>query len=501
MTSLCVSAADYTVNNNYVTIPVKTALADGAKTVRLQVVNSKIIRVEATAASSFPEKKSLIILPQPAFSNFKVSETGSDVTVKTDDVTAIVNANTGHVKFFDNSGKLLLDEVADGKGKVFKPYTVPEREIGVDSHLTEAQKHGWTWTATFESPDDEAFFGLGQHQSEELNMKGRNEDLFQYNTKISIPFVVSNKNYGVLWDSYSYCRFGNPNDYQQLNHAFKLYNKDGVEGSLTGTYTDKDGKTITRDEDSIYFEFALPDIAARGLTDVGVANLPKGFNLDGAHVTYEGYIEAPVENLYHFLLYYAGYTKVFIDGNEVVPERWRTAWNPNSHKFEYKLDKGNRHKILIDWYPDGSVSYCGLRVATPRSQAEQNRLCIWSEMAQDMDYYFIAGNNIDQVISGYRTLTGKAQVMPKWVMGFWQSRERYSTSEQIESTLKHFRDHHIPVDNIVQDWNYWKLDSWGDHTFEKSRYPNPQALLDSVHAMHGRFMISVWPKFYCSVKN
>ena len=419
MTSLCVSAADYTVNNNYVTIPVKTALADGAKTVRLQVVNSKIIRVEATAASSFPEKKSLIILPQPAFSNFKVSETGSDVTVKTDDVTAIVNANTGHVKFFDNSGKLLLDEVADGKGKVFKPYTVPEREIGVDSHLTEAQKHGWTWTATFESPDDEAFFGLGQHQSEELNMKGRNEDLFQYNTKISIPFVVSNKNYGVLWDSYSYCRFGNPNDYQQLNHAFKLYNKDGVEGSLTGTYTDKDGKTITRDEDSIYFEFALPDIAARGLTDVGVANLPKGFNLDGAHVTYEGYIEAPVENLYHFLLYYAGYTKVFIDGNEVVPERWRTAWNPNSHKFEYKLDKGNRHKILIDWYPDGSVSYCGLRVATPRSQAEQNRLCIWSEMAQDMDYYFIAGNNIDQVISGYRTLTGKAQVMPKFVMGFW----------------------------------------------------------------------------------
>ena len=190
MTSLCVSAADYTVNNNYVTIPVKTALADGAKTVRLQVVNSKIIRVEATAASSFPEKKSLIILPQPAFSNFKVSETGSDVTVKTDDVTAIVNANTGHVKFFDNSGKLLLDEIADGKGKVFKPYTVPEREIGVDSHLTEAQKHGWTWTATFESPDDEAFFGLGQHQSEELNMKGRNADLFQYNTKISIPFVV-----------------------------------------------------------------------------------------------------------------------------------------------------------------------------------------------------------------------------------------------------------------------------------------------------------------------
>ena len=105
------------------------------------------------------------------------------------------------------------------------------------------------------------------------------------------------------------------------------------------------------------------------------------------------------------------------------------------------------------------------------------------------------------MISGYRTLTGKAPVYPKWVLGFWQSRERYQSSEDIESTLKKFRDLHIPVDNIVQDWNYWKLDSWGSHEFESSRYPNPQAMLDSVHAMNGRFMISVWPKFYDTVKN
>ena len=465
MLALTTSAADYTVTSNTITIPVKSPTATGARLVRLEVVNSKIIRVEATAATSFPQKTSLIILPQPNYNNFKVSETGSSVAVATPDVKAVVDAVTGHVCFFDRNGKTLLDEVGGGKGKEFKPYTVPQREIGADSRLTDDQRHGWTWTATFESPDDEAFFGLGQHQSDELNMKGRNEDLFQYNTKISVPFVLSNKNYGVLWDSYSYCRFGNPNDYLQLNRAFKLYDKDGNPGALTGTYTDRDGNTVTRAEDSIYYEFALPDIPARGLTDVGVANLPKGFKLNGAHVTYEGFIEAPEANLYHFLLYYAGYTRVFIDAEEVVPERWRTAWTPNSHKFEYALDKGMRHHLLIDWYPDGDVSYCGLRVATPRSQAEQNRLCIWSEMAKDMDYYFIAGDNLDQVISGYRTLTGKAQVMPRWTLGFWQSRERYKSSEEIESTLKHFRDKHIPVDNIVQDWNYWKLDSWGSHQF------------------------------------
>ena len=122
-------------------------------------------------------------------------------------------------------------------------------------------------------------------------------------------------------------------------------------------------------------------------------------------------------------------------------------------------------------------------------------------MSPDMDYYFIAGQNLDEVISGYRTLTGKASLYPKWTLGFWQSRERYQSSKDIEDNMKKFRDLHIPVDNIVQDWNYWKLDSWGSHEFETARYPNPQAMLDSVHAMNGRFMISVWPKFYDTVKN
>ena len=190
-----------------------------------------------------------------------------------------------------------------------------------------------------------------------------------------------------------------------------------------------------------------------------------------------------------------------LDGKLVVPERWRTAWNPNSYKFETPIKKGVKTPIRIEWQPDGDVSYCGLRVAAPRSEAEKNQLSIWSEMSPDMDYYFIAGQNLDEVISGYRTLTGKASLYPKWTLGFWQSRERYQSSKDIEDNMKKFRDLHIPVDNIVQDWNYWKLDSWGSHEFEAARYPNPQAMLDSVHALNGRFMISVWPKFYDTVKN
>ena len=218
-------------------------------------------------------------------------------------------------------------------------------------------------------------------------------------------------------------------------------------------------------------------------------------------MTYQGYIEAPVDCNYHFLLYYAGYMRVYLDGQEVVPERWRTAWNPNSWKFRAQLKKGKRTPLRIEWDPDGGVSYCGLRAAVPQTEEEQNRLSIWSEMTKDMDYYFIAGPSMDEIISGYRTLTGKSPVYPKWVLGFWQSRERYKSSQEIEETLAEFRKRHIPVDNIVQDWNYWKLENWGDHTFEATRFPNPQAMLDSVHALNGRFMISVWPKFYDTVDN
>ena len=498
-----VQAADFVQNGNYLTVQLKQHQNFGPNQIRLQVVSDRIIRVQATAEQGFRSKQSLIIVPQNSKAKYKVEEQGDDLIITTAAMRAVLNEATGQITFYDLKDQVLLKEVAQG-GKTFKPFTVPDREIGVDiAKVPEAQKHGWSWRALFDSPDNEAFYGLGQHQSEELNMKGKNEDLFQYNTKVSVPFVISNKNYGILWDSYSYSRWGNPDDYLQLNRAFKLYDKDGKEGQLTGTYVDKNGQKIVRGEDSIYFEYAMPEASEIcNKTDKGgIQNLPKGFALNGSKVVYEGYVEAPTNSFYQFILYYAGYMKIYIDGKLVVPERWRTAWNPNSYKFETAIPKGKKTPIRIEWQPDGDVSYCGLRVAAPRSEAEKNQLSIWSEMSPDMDYYFIAGKNMDEVISGYRTLTGKAPVYPKWVLGFWQSRERYQSSKDIEENMKKFRDLKIPVDNIVQDWNYWKLDLWGSHEFEASRYPNPQAMLDSVHALHGRFMISVWPKFYDTVKN
>ncbi|MCR5471407.1 MAG: DUF4968 domain-containing protein, partial [Prevotella sp.] len=172
-------AAEVQTSGNFVTIR-----PDGgqAKVIRLEVMNDNIIRVRATSDEALPEKPaSLMIVPQtaPAKGSYRVSDEGETVVVKARNVKAVVQKATGEISFFDAAGKALLREAKDGKQ--FWPFTVPERELGMKTgySVPEEQKHGLTWQMKFDSPEDEAFYGLGQHQSEEFNMKGKNEDLFQ----------------------------------------------------------------------------------------------------------------------------------------------------------------------------------------------------------------------------------------------------------------------------------------------------------------------------------
>ena len=474
----------YEKTNDGVIVNVKQEQPTEVRKVRLQVMGDKLIHVSATPETHFSDRKSLIVVPQQQQAAFKVEDTDSAVSVITSQLCATVMKNTGEVVFKDAKGNLILAENKGG-GKSFTP-------VEVDG------KKEYSVRQVFESPDDEAFYGLGQHQADEFNYKGKNEELFQYNTKVSVPFIVSNKHYGLLWDSYSLCRFGDPRAYSQLDDAFKLYDKEGKEGALTGTYVPaaaSDAGTVVRREDALCFENLKTDDLSK------VVNLPEGFPLMGSKVTYEGDIEPSETGLFHFILYYAGYTKVYIDNEPVVPERWRTAWNPNSYKFAFHLEAGKRVPLKIEWIPDGYVSYCGLRALTPVPSEEQGKQSWWSEMNPEIDYYFVYGGTMDEVVSGYRTLTGKSQVMPKWAMGYWQSRERYKTQDEILSTLKEFRKRQIPVDNIVQDWSYWPENAWGSHEFDAARFPDPKAMVDSIHAMNARLMISVWPKFYADTEH
>jgi alpha-D-xyloside xylohydrolase len=469
--------ADYRTSRNGVTVSIAPHHPNGVSRVRLSVITDHLIRVSATPDAAFADPQSLVVLPQSERVPFEVTQQNDTVRLSTNALHAFVRTTTGEVWFTDLSGNLLLAE-EEGGGKTFTPIEV------------EGDK-GYTIRQVFRSPVDEAFYGLGQHQSDEFNYKGRNEELFQYNTKVSVPFIVSSRNYGILLDSYALSRFGNPAPYSQLGDLFTLYDKEGTEGALTGTYRSADGSDpLVRREDSLYFE-----------TVESIKNLPAGFPLNGAEVTYEGELEARETGEYRFILYYAGYTKVYVDGKLLVPERWRTAWNPNSYKFAVTMQAGERKAIRVEWKPDGGTSYCGLRALAPVAPEEQGKQSWWTEMARQLDYYFIGGDNMDDVISGYRTLTGKAPIMPRWAMGYWQSRERYKTSEELTDVLREFRRRRIPIDNIVLDWFYWRENDWGSHDFDPARFPNPKAMVDTVHALNAHLMISVWPKFYTTTEH
>ena len=259
--------------NAYVNVEIQNPVPGGPKHVRLEVMNDNVIHVSATPEDSFKDPESLVVLQPCCKAEYEVFENGDTVVVQTSEVKAHVLRTSGEVWFTDLDGNMLLREQKGG-GKSFEP-------IEVDG------THGYSFRQIFESPDDEAFYGLGQHQADEFNYKGKNEQLFQYNTKVSVPFIVSNKGYGVLMDSYSMMRFGNPEDYKQLGEVFRLYDADGKEGCLTGRYTSAQGQTLVREEPQLYFEY----LVAPELTKV--VNLPEGFRFFGSDITYEGYLEAP----------------------------------------------------------------------------------------------------------------------------------------------------------------------------------------------------------------
>jgi alpha-D-xyloside xylohydrolase len=117
----------------------------------------------------------------------------------------------------------------------------------------------------------------------------------------------------------------------------------------------------------------------------------------------------------------------------------------------------------------------------------------WSEVGDNIDYYFFYGPSMDEAIAGYRQLTGVAPLYGKWAYGYWQSKEHYATQDEILGVAQKYRQLHIPIDNIVQDWNYWgDNDKWGGMIFDPARYSRPKEMFDTLHQQNYHVMISIW---------
>jgi alpha-D-xyloside xylohydrolase len=447
------------------------------KKVRLQVFADDIVRVTATPQAEVGDLPDyLMVTAQPEVVSFEVTTTANAVELKTRRLTARVNLRSGNVVFFDHLGSPLLAE-AD---RVFaQPIDDPGQQ---DADSYSVQQH-------FLRDGNEGFYGLGQQQNGLVNYAGHSVELTTHNLAIAVPFLVSSKNYGILWNNAAVSRFGDPRPASPLMGGFELFDMDGNKGGLTVTYFDGDRKLLSRTESDTNYQFLKRADQREFPLPAEVADA------QDLRILIEGTLAAKHTGKYTLNMYSSGYATLSIDG-EVKVDRWRMNWNPWYHPLDMVWQRGEKKALSVAWKPDGGY----LRLLQNSPQPE-GRMSLTSDTGKAIDYFFCVGDDKDQVISGYRRLTGKSVLLPKWAYGFWQSRERYKTQQEILDVLKEYRAREIPIDNIVLDWSYWPEDAWGSHDFDPTYFPDPKGLVDGVHALNANIMISVWPKFYPETEN
>ncbi|WP_432221113.1 TIM-barrel domain-containing protein [Flavobacterium sp. TMP13] len=451
----CSKITTYKKNGNYVTYPT----ANGQ--LQIVVCNENIMQVKYTLADKFDTKKSLI-LDDNAFTPtaFDVTETSDEITIATKKIKAKINKATAAVSFFDENNKAILKEVATG-GKKIEPNSFE----GFQTHSV-SQK--------FESPDNEALYGLGQHQDRLLNLKGRDLDLYQHNTEVYMPFFMSTSGYGLLWNNYAHTKFGDPDEIKAIP-ANNLLASDQKEGGLDVVfYSDNAFKEKINTEDS-----KTNTLAIKKENPVQSAR-------------YSGYLVAEKSGEHAFYSYADGTFRLKVNGSLVL-DNWAPYANARDMGL-IQLEKGKKYKIEIEWERFHKNNSFQLKWREPHPTSETS---LWSASGNEINYFVIAGKSMDTLISGYRTLTGKATLLPKWAMGLWQSKERYKTQDEVLNVVREYRKRQVPLDIIVQDWQYWKTHQWGSATFEPARFPNPTAMIDTLHKeLNTKFIISVWGKFY-----
>ncbi len=288
---------------------------------RVLVYSPDIIRVTRTGDSTFPDIQSLMVIKQPENNvRFSVKRNKGSLLLSTDKLNVFID-NKGNVQYYKNNDEKLL----------------AERRFFLHNDTDTFGNQCLNMQVEYVLNDEEGLYGLGQHQTDYMNYRGKKVDLVQLNTAAVVPFLLSTNSYGLLWDNYSH--------------------------------------NIVNNED----------------------------------------------------------------------------------------DRG-----ILKWH---------------------------AEDGDALDYYFIAGENPDQVIAGYRHLTGDAPLYGKWAYGYWQSKERYVNREDILSTALQFREYKFPIDNIVQDWRYWGDYGWSALLFDEKIFPNPGEMIDILHQNNFHLMISVWSVF------
>ncbi|HEY6477370.1 MAG TPA: TIM-barrel domain-containing protein [Polyangia bacterium] len=447
---------------------------------KLEVCAADVVRVAYAKNESFFVRKSLAAQPKKCEgAPFDFVQAGGAATLSTAKLKARVDLATGRVAFLDASGAPVLEE----RGRTIMPAIV-------SGENTQHVRQEWA------PAEGEALYGLGENQIGLLDIKGYDLDLWQHNGTIVIPFLVSSRGWGVLWDNTSYTRFGDLRPWEPIP-AERLTDANGQVGGFTAQfYKGTDFKHLVGERVDRVIDIALSSKEKKPNSLI-FAGLPEG----NASVRWTGEVDPPVTGDYQFQTFSNSGIKVWID-DKLVINHWRQGWLPWKEIARVRLEAGHRTKIRLEWSKDQNMETVQLLwkppAATPPTPPPTS---LWSEVGDGVDYYFVYGPELDGVVAGYRRVTGPAPMLPRWALGLWQSRQRYETSKQSLDVVDGFRKRGIPFDTIVQDWFYWKENAWGSQDFDPARFPDPDRWVRDIHAKHARVMISVWGKYYPGTKN
>lgn len=376
------------------------------------------------------EEREFVLINLPVVPVFKFSETPQELKLSTNAMSVVFNKKNDALIFADKTGKVFLSEKA-GSRKLTTATVVGQP-------CFEAEQ-------SFQSPSDEYLFGLGQFQDGHYNLRNVTRKLTQVNTQIAIPFLYSSKGYGILWHQYGLTEF-NPAD-----NIIALVKKDTAAGEKTDVEvtTTSGTQRVSRQQTLYTGQFSVKKNGEYSMMlDLG--------NMESRHL-------------------------LVIDGTPYIDQS--NLWLPPAASKLVNLTAGEH-----------TVQVVCKSTNTPRLtwKLSDNETTFRSSNAKSLDYVVFYGKDADDVITGYRNLSGNVPMLPLWAYGFWQCRERYTSGKHLVQTVEEFRKRNLPVDVIVQDWQYWGKNGWGVPQFDTSNYPNPKGFIKQLHDLNARFSISVW---------
>jgi len=407
---------------------VNITLSEGTLTINPLTGNAVRIKFYKKTEGNLPE---FVFTSKVEHPGFQVFDSPSKLEIKAKNIIVSLDKQTGKLSFADNAGKVFLSEKA-GARKL-----TPDSTQGEPCFFVEQ---------SFESPADESIFGLGQFQDGQYNLKSVARRLTQVNTQIAIPFIYSSKGYGLLWHQYGLTDFNPADNFI----ALEKQEQSNAGNNQTAEVTTTSGTQKISQHQSLY----------QGKFYVSENGIYSIF-LDLGDMGNRQY--------------------VVIDGKPCIDQS--NMWLPPTTGTLVNL-KAGEHQVQIICKSNN----------TPKLswKLSDNFTTFRSPTAKLLDYVVFYGPSADSVISTYRNLSGNAPMFPKWAYGFWQCRERYTSAKHLVETVEEFRRRSLPLDVIVQDWQYWGNRGWGVPQFDEKNYPNPSGFIKELHDLNAHFNISIW---------